>query len=87
MISIYSVSIPLVDLVPFRLGFLSRLVSAECLRAIRIVTESCGKSPTLGQISGGIGMEFPPMSAGIPRISPPWMGRGGRTYTSVIYSY
>ena len=22
-------------------------------------------------------MEFPPMSPGIPRISPPWMGRGG----------
>ena len=40
-----------------------------------------GKSPTPGQISGGIDMEFPPMSPGIPRISPPWMGRGGgRTY-------
>ena len=36
-----------------------------------------GKSPTLGQISGGIDMEFPPMSPGIPRISLPWMGGGG----------
>ena len=36
--------------------------------------ESTGMSPTPGQISGGIDMELPPMSPGIPRISPPWRG-------------
>ena len=54
--------------------------------AIRIVTENRGKSATPGQLSGEIDMEFPPMSPGIPRISPPWMGRGGGAYIQMTSS-